>query len=58
MIDLSNAENQIHCVTNFKELVSTPFYKEINAICWKRKLIGDFSFIFILGIFSKHQRVV
>lgn len=43
MIDLSKAENQIHCVTNFKELVSTPFYKEINAICWKRKLIGDFS---------------
>ena len=43
MIDLSNAENQIHSVSNFKELVSTPFYKEINAICWKRKLIGDFS---------------
>ncbi len=43
MIDLSKAENQIHCVTNFKELVSTPFYEEINAICWTRKLIGDFS---------------
>ncbi|WP_343673881.1 hypothetical protein [Chitinophaga sp.] len=43
MIDLSPAENQIHCVTNFKDLVSTPFNGEINAICWKRKLTGDFS---------------
>ena len=43
MIDLLNAENQIHCVTNFKELVSTSFCGEINAICWNRTLEGDFS---------------
>jgi hypothetical protein len=43
MIDLSHAENQIHCVTNFQDLVSTPFNGEINAICWTRKLIGDFA---------------
>ena len=43
MIDLSPAENQIHCVTNFKDLVSTPFHGKINAICWTRKLTGDFS---------------
>ncbi len=43
MIDLSHTENQIHSVTNFHELVSTPFHGEINAICWTRKLIGDFS---------------
>lgn len=43
MIDLSHAENQIHCVTDFQDLVSTPFSGEINAICWTRKLIGDFS---------------
>ena len=43
MIDLSHAEHQIHCVTNFQELVSTPFYGAINAICWTRKLTGDFS---------------
>lgn len=43
MIDLSHAENQIHYVTNFQDLVSTPFTGEINAICWTRKLIGDFS---------------
>jgi len=43
MIDLSSAENQIQSVTNFQKLVSTPFHGEINALCWKRKLIGDFS---------------
>ena len=43
MIDLSNAENQIHCVTSFQDLVSTPFIGKINAICWTRKLMGDFS---------------
>ena len=43
MIDLSLAEKQIHCVTNFKDLVSTSFSGETNAICWTRKLIGDFS---------------
>jgi hypothetical protein len=43
MIDLSQDEHQIQCVTNFKDLVSTPFYGEINAICWTRQLIGDFA---------------
>ena len=43
MIDLTYAENQIHCVTNFQDLISTPFNGEINAICWTRKLIGDFA---------------
>lgn len=43
MIDLSHAENQIHCVTNFQELVSTPFTGVMNAICWARELTGDFS---------------
>lgn len=43
MIDLSHAENQIHCVTNFKDLVATPFNEVINAICWTRELRGDFS---------------
>lgn len=43
MIDLSHAENQVHCVTNFQDLVSTPFSGEMNAICWTRTLTGDFS---------------
>jgi len=35
--------SQIHCVTNFQDLVATPFNGEMNAICWTRKLTGDFS---------------
>ncbi|MES2588660.1 MAG: hypothetical protein V4622_06745 [Bacteroidota bacterium] len=43
MIDEKKFENQIHSVSNFNELVSTSFHGEMNVICWKRKLIGDFS---------------
>ena len=43
MIDLSLTEHQIHSVTNFKDLVSTPFHAAINAVCWTRKLAGDFA---------------
>ena len=43
MIDLSLAKKHIHWVTNFQDLVSTSFSGETNAICWTRKLIGDFS---------------
>lgn len=43
MTDSSQVENQIRYVTNFQELISTPFIGEINAICWTRELVGDFS---------------
>jgi hypothetical protein len=43
MVDLPQAENQIHYVMNFKDLASTPFNGVINAICWARELKGDFS---------------
>jgi len=43
MTDISDVENQIQCVTNFQALVSTPFHGAINAICWTRKLTGNFS---------------
>lgn len=43
MIDLSPADSQIHYVTNFQDLVATPFSGDVNAICWKRNLIGDFA---------------
>ena len=43
MIDLSQAEKQIRYVTNFKDLISIPFQAEINASCWTRNLVGDFS---------------
>jgi hypothetical protein len=42
MTDLSHAENQIRYVTNFEDLVSMSFDGEVNAICWTRKLAGDF----------------
>lgn len=35
--------NQIKSVTNFHDLLSTPFHNEMNAICWSRQLIGDFA---------------
>ena len=43
MKDLSSSNSQVQCVTNFEDLVSVPFHGEVNAICWNRKLIGDFS---------------
>lgn len=43
MINTSHSDTQIYCVTNFEELLSTPFQGEINAMCWNRKLVGDFS---------------
>jgi hypothetical protein len=42
MINISPAVNQIHTVTHFHDLVSTPFSGVINAICWTRTLTGDF----------------
>jgi hypothetical protein len=42
MINLSHTEHQIQCVSNFQDLVSTPFHGAINAICWTRTLTGDF----------------
>ena len=35
--------NQVQTVSNFQDLVATPFQGEINALCWSRKLEGDFS---------------
>lgn len=43
MINLSQSQSQIQCVSNFKDLISTPFQEEINAILWKRKVIGNFA---------------
>jgi hypothetical protein len=43
MIDPHQAEKQIQYVTNFQDLISKPFQGEVNAICYSRKLIGDFS---------------
>lgn len=42
-MDISQSERQIHHVTNFQDLVNTSFQGQINAICWTRELVGDFS---------------
>jgi hypothetical protein len=43
MADASLVEKHIQYVTGFQELIATPFNGEVNAICWKRGLTGDFS---------------
>ena len=43
MIDVSQAENQIKYVPTFEKLLTTPFKDQINAICWQRNLVGNFS---------------
>jgi len=43
MVKLYDVEHQVQCVTNFQDLVSTPFKGKVNAICWNRKLEGDFA---------------
>lgn len=43
MSDLFPGETQIQTVAGFRELVSVPFQGKINAMCWERKLMGDFS---------------
>lgn len=41
--DLSPLKNQIQKVSSFEALVATPFLGAMNAICWNRKLEGDFA---------------
>ncbi len=43
MIDLYHGSTQIRCVENFQDLLTTPFQGEVNALCWPRELMGDFS---------------
>src|SRR6218665_560197 len=43
MTELPPSSHQILRVTNFQDLVSTPFEGDMNAICWARRLSGDFS---------------
>lgn len=38
-----STHNQMRSVKRFEDLVSTPFYGEMNAICWERALSGDFA---------------
>ena len=38
----SPTDKHIATVSNFEDLVNTPFRGEINALCWERMLVGDF----------------
>lgn len=58
MTNLSDAENQIQYVTNFQDLVSSPFHGEMNALCWKRELTGDFSELVNKIAFTGNMKVV
>ncbi|KMQ64475.1 hypothetical protein ACM46_09390 [Chryseobacterium angstadtii] len=42
MNDTFSSNHQIEVVSSFSELVNTQFKGTINAICWDRKLAGDF----------------
>lgn len=42
MFNPSSSINQIQSVANFDEFITTVFNGDINAICWKRELKGDF----------------
>lgn len=43
MLQSSHPRNQFQAVTNFNDFISTPFQGDVNAICWKRQLKGDFA---------------
>ncbi len=58
MINLLQAENQVHSVTNFQDLFATPFHGAMNAICWNRKLPGDFSEIVNKVVLNENMMVL
>ncbi len=58
MINIPATGNQIHHVSSFNELVSTPFDEAINAICWKRTLQGDFEEIVNKGASNENITVL
>lgn len=39
----SFSNKHIQEVSSFQDLVSTTFKGQVNALCWKRSLVGDFS---------------
>jgi hypothetical protein len=38
----STTRNQIQNISSMQDLLSTPFHGDVNALCWNRKLNGDF----------------
>lgn len=58
MTDSIPAGGQIQYVTNFQDLVSTPFHYELNAVCWTRELAGDFAEIVEKITFSGNMIII
>lgn len=57
-MDLSPFDKQMKRVTSFQDLVSTSFHGELNAICWERKLNGDFSEIVNKIAFTGNMTII
>lgn len=43
MLNIGHSSHQIQNISNYQDLFSTPFKGKVNALCWKRNLVGDFS---------------
>ena len=56
MSSASFKSQQIQEVTSFQELVATPFQGAVNALCWSRKLYGDFEEI--VGKLSSKENII
>lgn len=51
----SSSNKHIREVSSFLDLVSTTFHGNVNALCWKRSLVGDFSEIVEKISFSENM---
>ena len=58
MSNTSHTEQQINYVSNFQDLVSTPFHGAMNAICWSRTLTGNFAEIVDKVTLNEHIAVL
>lgn len=55
---MKSSSRQIQLVNSFEDLTSTSFFEEMNALCWKRELEGDFSEIVHKISFSENIHVL
>ncbi|WP_299059726.1 hypothetical protein [uncultured Polaribacter sp.] len=58
MNDFIKSHPQVQSFKNFEELISTPFRGDVNAMCFQRKLIGDFSEIIKKIVVDENIKVV
>src|SRR5574343_1527893 len=55
MLLIANTDNQAMEVNSFHELMNTTFAGEINALCWKRKLLGNFEELIQKSILTENS---